>query len=151
MSGVKFDKDGRLILPEPVKKASQEQKRREKEAKEFDKKLTLNYLGSETKGFMRCEFEIELPKGVKGIKKKIFDVRDWTDKNVKLKKGARIWFEKKGEGYRLIISGRGADERCTWCRSFRTALKTSMFDLKVAVYQNNFCSFDEKRLWKNEI
>jgi len=140
---LEFDENGRLILPESIRKDLEEQKRRGEEINRFDKKLILNYLGSETEGFMRCEFEVELPD-VKGIRKKIFEVRDWADKNVKLKEGARIWFEKEREGYKLIISGRGSDERCTWCRSFRTALNTSMFDLKVAVCQKNCCKFDRR-------
>jgi len=149
MSELKFDEKGRLILPGIVRKDFEEQKRKEEEAKKFDKKLVLKYMGSENEGFIRCEFEIDLPENVEGIRKKIFEVKNWADKNVQFKEYARAWLEKNGDDYRLIISGRGSDERCTWCRSFRTALNKSLFDLKVAVYQNGFCKFDKKSGYRN--
>lgn len=143
MAELRFDKNGRTILPEPIRKDIEEQRKREEEAKKFDKKLILKYVGSENEGFIRCEFEIELPE-IKGIRKKIFEVRDWTDKKEHLKEWARCWLEKNGDDYRLIISGRGNDGRCAWCRSFRTALGTSMFDLKVVVCQKDSCKFDKE-------
>ncbi|MDP3026712.1 MAG: hypothetical protein Q8N63_03315 [Nanoarchaeota archaeon] len=143
MNELRFDKDGRIILPQIIKEDNAEQRKREEEAKKFDKKLILKYVGSENEGFIRCEFEIEFPYDVKSIRKKSIEVRDWANKNVELKERARCWIEKNGDDYRLIISGRGNDGRCTWCRSFRTALSTTLFDLKVAVCQKDSCKFDK--------
>jgi len=141
MNELKFDKDGKLILPDSIKEDIERINRIKTEKKKFTKKLVLNYLGSEFEGFIRCEFEINIPQELEEIKKKIFEVRNWVNKNVG--STARIWFEKLPEGYRLIISGRGDDKRCEWCRSFRTALDTSLFDSKVAAYQKGFCKFDK--------
>jgi len=141
MNKLRFDKEGKLILPEPIKEDKEKINRIKEEKKKFTKKLILKYLGSEKEGFIRCEFEINTPKELEEIKKKMFEIRNWADKKVET--NARIWFEKIDEGYKLIISGRGNDKRCEWCRSFRTALDTSLFDSKIAVYQKDFCKFDK--------
>ncbi len=138
---LKFDKEGNLILPDSINEDIEKINKIKEEKKKFVKKLIFRFLGSESESFIKCEFEINIPEGLDEVKKKIFEVRNWVDKTVGT--NARIWFEKTDEGYNLIISGRGNDRRCEWCRSFRTALDTSLFDSKVAVYQKGFCKFDK--------
>lgn len=55
-------------------------------------------------------------------------IKKWVDEKVKI--FGHIDFVKSGNYiYNLEVSGRGNDNRCTWCSSFRTALKTHFGDL----------------------
>ena len=61
----------------------------------------------------------------------IEQIRDWTDKTVNFEGNPRIWIKRRNPGeypaeYELNIRGRGHDDRCTWCESFRTALATKL-------------------------
>lgn len=141
MSQLEFNPDGSLKIPESINKDLEEEKIKEEKRKSFDKQIVLNFLGSENDEVIRCEFEINIPPDIKDVKKKIIEIRDWVNRN-KTTNG-RCWIENNGDNYQLIISGRGSDGRCNWCRSFRTALDTKMFDLKIAVYQKNCCEFDK--------
>jgi hypothetical protein len=145
-----FDEKGMIILPEWIKKAREKEKLRKKIVQTFKKKLIFYYNGTEIEDLVKCEFEIELPK-VRGVRERILKIKAWTDRNVKIKKTARICLEKSGDGYLLTIRGRGNDERCTWRRSFRTALSTNLFDLKVAVCQKDCCKFDKQEYRKIKI
>jgi len=112
------------------------------EIKKFDKKLNLRYRRPEFEESILCEFDINLIEGTEEIIKKIFEIRDFTNKKAFLR-GAKCELQKNGNDFRLIISGRGHDGRCRWCRTFRTTLAKSLFDLKVDVSQNQFCRFDK--------
>lgn len=140
---IKFDEAGKIIWPEPVRLAHEKKEREAEEVKKFDKILILNYIGTETDGIVKCEFRVEVPEGVEGVRKRIFEVKDWLDKNVERKTKARLWLKKEGDGYLLTVSGYPHSGRCTLCKSFRTALATAMFDLKVAVHQENHCKFED--------
>lgn len=111
----------------------------------MDKAITLRYLGAEYGSFIVCRWAIELPKGVHG--KEIVDIKKWTDETVNLKRTARVWLKRTNPDeyppkYELIISGRGEDERCTWCRSFRTSLETHMKKLNCSIDQHGSCDFE---------
>ena len=111
----------------------------------MDKTIILRYLGAEHENFIVCKWAIELLGGISG--KEIVDVKKWTDETVDLMHTARVWLKRTNPGeyppkYELIISGRGRDERCTWCRSFRTALETHINKLKYSIDQKGSCDFD---------
>ncbi|MCX6819624.1 MAG: hypothetical protein NT129_06540 [Candidatus Aenigmarchaeota archaeon] len=143
--GIEFDEKGMIIWPEGVRKFKEKQRLEEELMKTFTKKIKIHYLGTEHDEFTTCTFEIKVPEGMSG--KEIIIIRNWTNKNVKLKPSARAWIERINPNeepprYFLKISGRGNDERCTWCRSFRTALRTRMIEQKCAVIQEGRCEFD---------
>lgn len=69
-------------------------------------------------------------------------IKHWTDEKVKT--SGEINFNKAGNRYyELKISGRGHDNRCTWCESFRTALNTRTDNL---VEQRGSCKFEKHRV-----
>ena len=142
MDGMGFDKNGNLVLP----KFEIEQRQREKELmKSCDKHLQLSFLGVDFENFITCTWRLELPKGIIG--KEIIKLKGWANRTVNLKARGRAWIERENTKglppkYLLMISGQGYDERCTWCRSFRTALKTRMLELKCMVQQKGSCKFE---------
>jgi hypothetical protein len=112
---------------------------------DIDEAITLRYLGVEYKDFIVCRWAIELPKSICG--KEIADMKKWTDEAVGLKRNARVGLKRTNSEeyppkYELIISGRGEDERCTWCRSFRTSLETNMKQLNCPINQHGSCDFE---------
>ncbi len=127
---MEFDENGKIKMPETV------------EIKKFDKKLILKFIGSEIDESVTCEFEMRLPESNIEIEKKIWDIKIWADKHHQLEDEANIMLEKDGENYQLVIIGKGADGRCAWCRSFRTALKKAMFDLKIDLIKEGSCKFE---------
>ena len=48
------------------------------------------------------------------------------------------------EEFELKITGRGHDNRCTWCRSFRTRLRNILAEKKIKLRQKGFCRFDKE-------
>lgn len=107
-----------------------------------DKEVVIRYMEPEKGRFILCTWRLE------GIPWKIIeDMRKWTDKTVYVK-GARIWIKPRSKigypgEYDLNIKGRGHDDRCTWCESFRTALTTKLKeDLNCSVREIGGCIFD---------
>lgn len=107
------------------------------------KKATLRYLQPEYGRFILCTWRIE------GIQwKTIEEIRKWTDKTVHLEGNTRIWLKRKNPDeypaeYELNIKGRGHDDRCTWCKSFRTALITKIKEeLHYSIEEIGGCDFD---------
>jgi hypothetical protein len=110
------------------------------------KEVSLRYLGVNYGNLIICTWAIDIPEGVRG--KEIIDIKKWTDETVDLKPTARAWIKRVNPNkyppkYKLIISGRGYDDRCTWCRSFRTAMKSHMEKLNCSISQNGSCEFEE--------
>jgi len=110
------------------------------------KEVSLRYLGVDYENFIICTWAIGIPEGVRG--KEIIDIKKWTDETVDLKPTARAWIKRVNPNryppkYKLIISGRGYDDRCTWCRSFRTAMESHMEKLNCSINQNGSCEFEE--------
>ena len=73
-------------------------------------------------------------------------IQNWTDNKIQLK-GPNIWFRRLNNNepaiYELNIKGRGYDDRCTWCKSFRTALNSSCIkDYNSIVQYKSCCDFD---------
>jgi len=96
--------------------------------------------------FLECTWAIDLPKGMSG--KEIVDIKKWTDEKVKLDSTARTYLKRDNPGeyppqYELVVSGKGKDNRCTWCRSFRTALEKRMDELDCEIEQNDSCTFEK--------
>lgn len=62
------------------------------------------------------------------FKRDIEAIKSWTDRTVKTSR--RINFVKiRNNMYDFETSGKGHNNRCTWCASFRTALKTHFGNL----------------------
>lgn len=106
------------------------------------KEATLRYLQPEYGQFILCTWKIE------GISWKILDeTRKWSDETVHLH-GPRVWLKRTNKDefppkYELNIKGRGHDDRCTWCKSFRTALSTKMKEeLNITLNEIGCCDFD---------
>ena len=132
-----FDENGRLIL-------SDAQKRYTEEKRKINERPTiiLNFLRSELDGTTStCEFKLCVPRELEALKNNIYAARDWTNNAVKTT--AQIDFEELADGYALIINGTGHDKRCEWCKSFRTALRTSLLDSKAAIIQKRACKFED--------
>jgi len=108
----------------------------------MERDVILRYMEPEKGRFIVCTWRAE------GIPWKIIeDIRKWTDKTVHVK-DARTWIEPRSklghpEEYDLNIKGRGHDDRCTWCKSFRTALRTKIKeDTKYSIQEKGGCTFD---------
>jgi len=113
---------------------------------ENNKEFIIEFMGDEPeKHFIPCVFLLKTPKDMSP--KHIFEVREWVDGRIKLGNSARIWIKRENPDeypavYRLIISGRGSDERCTWCRSFRTALREKIKGLGFEIKEIDACTFE---------
>jgi hypothetical protein len=62
--------------------------------------------------------------------------KNWTDNKIKTRAKIKIT-SIRSNNFVLVINGRGKDNRCTWCQSFRTAL-TGFLNIE---YQKR-CRFD---------
>ncbi|MCK4397501.1 MAG: hypothetical protein KAV25_00745 [Methanophagales archaeon] len=101
--------------------------------------IYLNWMGdSETMGVFHCSWDIFVSDDV--LKRKdVETIKRWTDSIVKT--SGKINLNRAGKrGYELEIAGRGRDNRCTWCTSFRTALNTRTKNL---VEQCGACKFEK--------
>jgi len=106
------------------------------------KDAVLRYLQPEYGRYILCSWKIE------GISWSILeDMLKWADETVPLK-GPKIWLKRLNKDeypalYELNIKGRGHDDRCTWCKSFRTALTTKMKEeLNCSLKEIGGCEFD---------
>ncbi len=85
-----------------------------------------------SEGKCNLQFNFKKPEQFDIIKAR----KNWTDK--KIKTNAKIEITSTGlNNFILIINGRGKDNRCTWCESFRTAI-TGFLNIE---YQRR-CRFD---------
>lgn len=136
MGKLEFDSDGRVKVPEIKEKPK-------RKALFSDKKIILKYCGAEQGKLIECGWEIVLPKEAKA--KEIFEIKNWVDKKVDLHKPAWIYIKRTNTDlppeYSLIIRGRGEDERCTWCKSFRTSLKNHFEKQGIEVEEVGGCIF----------
>ena len=112
----------------------------------MEKTISLCYLGDEHDRFIVCRWSIALPDGITW--KNLEAVRDRTDEKVTIAQTAKVWLKRDNPGvyppkYELIISGRGEDGRCTWCRSFRTYLESYMRTLGCSINQSGECIFED--------
>lgn len=106
-----------------------------------DSFIYLDWMGeSETMAVFHCSWELFVSDDV--LKRKdVETIKRWTDSKVET--SGRINLNRAGErGYELEIAGRGHDNRCTWCESFRTALNTRTKNL-VKVEQRGACRFEK--------
>lgn len=98
--------------------------------------LHINYIGDNTKN---CCWAIICSDDI--IEKQVLNkVEGWTKRHVE--SSAEIDFYKvegREREYRLKIRGIGNDGRCTWCRSYRTALNTSTNNLPTTLKK---CPYD---------
>ncbi len=90
-------------------------------------------------GFGTCEWNIT------GIGWGLVDeIKKWVDTTVKLKHTARCYLKRTNPGlfppeYRLFVTGRGRDERCTWCESFRTAMQNKLKEKGILIERQDVC------------
>jgi hypothetical protein len=74
-------------------------------------------------------------------------VREWTDDKIKLIDPTRILIERVNKGeypaiYELNIHGIGHDNRCTWCKTFRSVLNTKCKEkLNCPIQYENHCKY----------
>lgn len=131
---MEFNKDGSLKLPKKVAEFKAGLKQKEETAQASGNKILMEFKGIEDN--YECSWDIQLPDSISA--KELFKIKKWTDANINLVKS---WIEKGAQNYTLKI--RGHKNRCIWCRSFRTALKTHMLDLTCTVKQTNRCEYEK--------
>ena len=72
----------------------------------------------------------------------------FLNNKIHLSKGSRIEFEEIEEensnGLLLTISGKGHDNRCRWCESFKTALSSKCDEQNILLEIHGFCKFMPK-------
>ncbi|HEC86542.1 MAG TPA: hypothetical protein ENI49_01540 [Thermoplasmatales archaeon] len=107
--------------------------------------LIFQFLGVEYDTLITCRWRLTRPENISW--ETINKIREWTDNKVPLKKYANIKIRRLNRGkypakYELIIRGRGYDDRCTWCKSFRTALETTARKMNCTITYEKFCNFD---------
>lgn len=101
--------------------------------------IYLNWMGdSETGGLFHCSWDIFVSDDV--LKRRdVETIKSWTDSKVET--SGKIKLNRAGErGYKLEIVGKGRDNRCRWCGSFRTALNSRTKNL---VKQRGACKFEK--------
>ena len=74
----------------------------------------------------------------------IDEIKKWVDTTVKLKHTARCYLKRTNPGsfppeYRLFITGKGKDERCTWCESFRTTVQNKSKERGILIERQEGC------------
>lgn len=131
---IKFNPDGSLEVLEDMKK---------KKTKSFNT-IILKYEKEEWGDVIDCKFIIMLPKNIN--EKNLKDIENWVDQNVKTDPfSTNIEIERlTANKFSLVISGKGKDNRCVWCRSFRTSLKKLCDKNNINFIQENFCKFEKE-------
>tara|TARA_Y100000310_G_scaffold160212_1_gene159946 strand:- start:610 stop:1065 length:456 start_codon:yes stop_codon:yes gene_type:complete len=108
------------------------------------KELTLEFLGKDQGDLIQCEFDSSDLSEIKESKKIFLEIEDFINKNVFLKNNAKCFLRENKGGYKLIITGKGWDGRCRWCRFFRNHLKKELSQHNVVLKEKGFCNFDQK-------
>ncbi|MCW3141605.1 MAG: hypothetical protein N2V72_05445 [Methanophagales archaeon] len=107
-----------------------------------DKYIQIKYLGTDQSHFYTCEWIFYFSDVGRRM---FFDVKSLTNRNVHLRKTAKIWVKEKDSAktkYSLRISGIGEDERCAWCRYFFTALRGKANEEGIFVDEDWECPFE---------
>jgi len=97
---------------------------------------------------IECSFRIAFPNWIDKeeaakINEEILKTKNKIDSIVKLKLNATAILDKNERGEPVLkIKGHGKDERCTYCRSFRTSLKNRMKELNYVICQEGKCKFE---------
>ena len=109
----------------------------------LSKTIILEYKKEDWGDTIDCKFIITLPR----IADEEFlrELESWVDDRIKTDSiSTSIEIEKLTPNkFNLLISGKGKDNRCTWCRSFRTSLKTLCNKKNLDFLQKNFCKFEK--------
>ena len=109
-----------------------------------DKTLTFDYLDNYfERGYGTCEWKMQLPEGLDWAF--IESARDQTDSLVKPDSRQYIKRANKGENppiYILTIQGRGKDNRCRWCKSFRAYCQKTSEGQGFTFNQDGKCKFE---------
>lgn len=130
-SKIEFNSDGtpkgyEQISPKPV---------------DFSRSIIINYENKSLGDCVDCKFTIKLPDEL--TEEKIKQAEEWVNEKMKTDFSTSINLEKVGKNrFELLVSGIGHDGRCSWCKSFRTALKTFCERDNLFVKQMNFCTFE---------
>ncbi|NQT45885.1 MAG: hypothetical protein HQ593_00210 [Candidatus Omnitrophica bacterium] len=76
----------------------------------------------------------------------IYDTNKWVYTKVRSRTAERKLECISEQELKLGIRGGGHDNRCRWCRTFRTALKTKIINAlgEGAFYQDGFCFFERE-------
>ncbi len=133
MSKLQFNSDGSVKIPENYKP----------KLINFSKTIILEYRREDWGDSIDCKFTVTIPKIIN--KESFKEIENWVDNKVKTDAiSTKIEIEKLNPyKFNLLISGKGKDNRCTWCRSFRTSLKTWCNKKNLDFLQKNFCKFEE--------
>lgn len=102
--------------------------------------VRLNWVGDDRNkiGTFNCLWKLSVSDDVL-IRKDVETIKEWTDGKVKTT--GRIRFKKSGtRGFDLKIIGKGADNRCRWCKSFRKALSTKTNN---EIERRGHCKFEK--------
>lgn len=91
-----------------------------------------------------CIFEILLKAKV--LIPFLYETNKWVYTKVRSKSAIRTLKRISESRFQLRIEGIGYDNRCRFCRTFRTAFKNKVIDLlgEDTFYQIGFCYYDEK-------
>lgn len=107
-----------------------------------DKYIRIKYLGTDQSHFYTCEWIFYFSDVGRKI---FFDSRSKADRNLDLRRTAKIWVKGKDTAktkYSLRISGIGKDERCAWCSYFFTTLRGKANEEGIFVDENWECPWE---------
>lgn len=93
--------------------------------------------------FILCSWAIHLPAQMNGGF--IDALRSWTDSKVNTDDHVGKWIipdqrENGVQTFNLKISGIGKDGRCSWCRSFRSALESKLIRNDMRFVREGACT-----------
>lgn len=110
---------------------------------DFDRTIVLNFSKENWGDSIDCKFIINIPNKISEDELK--ELEGWVDDKVKTKDfSTSIGLEKiNPHKFELLINGIGHDNRCRWCKSFRTALKTFCNKKRLNFQQMSFCKFED--------
>ena len=133
MNKLEFNHDGSLKVPDNLKKKKID----------LNNTIILEYEKEFWGDVIDCKFSIILPKNLN--EDNLNKIESWVDKKVETNPlSTDIKIEKSApRKFSLLISGKGKDNRCTWCRSFRTSLKTLCNKENLDLIQKTFCKFEK--------
>ncbi|GEM_PF-4645684 len=110
-----------------------------------DKQVCIVYSNDYERGINTCEWNIKLacdmnPKVLKNLEQ-------WVNDRIRLRYPASVYLSRENKDkdipiYNLTVSGSGSDNRCRWCKSFLTSLKTFADRREFDIKKEGKCPFE---------
>jgi len=114
----------------------------------MDNELTFRYETSKhdiVNNLWICYWKISSPKG--NCSKFLSKIREQVSRKIKLRDDAvidleQINFDDDTSLFDLEITGKGHDNRCSWCRYYRKYLKRTVEEAGIGFSQKSHCGFE---------